>query len=135
MNGDRRATTASAVSLSPPQLRVARFADYPEIYRLESTFFDDSLPPADRRSLFVDNPLWPRVSDTWPIGWVLEDADGRIVGSVNNIPSQYRFGETELICGMNRSFVQGMLDGAGESGLDAELDAAAGRCCVTIRLG
>ena len=99
MNGDPRATTSSAVSSSPPQLRVARFADYPEIYRLESTFFDDSLPPVDRRSLFVDNPLWPRVRDTWPIGWVLEDTDGRIVGSVNNIPSQYRFGETELICG------------------------------------
>ncbi len=99
MSGDRRAATPGVSSSSPPQLREARFADYPQIYRLESTFFDDSLPPAERRSLFVDNPLWPRLRDTWPIGWVLEDSDGQIVGSVNNIPSSYRFAEDELICG------------------------------------
>ena len=43
--------------------------------------------------------------------------------------------ETELICGMNRSFVRGMLDGVGASTLGAELDPAPGRCCVTIRTG
>ncbi len=48
---------------------------------LESSFFPDSLPAADRRrSLFEDNPLWPRLRDSWPVGWVLEDDDGRIVG-------------------------------------------------------
>jgi predicted ArsR family transcriptional regulator len=43
--------------------------------------------------------------------------------------------ETELVCGMNRSFVQGMLEGVGAPGLDAGLDPAPGRCCVTIRIG
>ena len=76
---------------SPPTLREARFADYPQIFDLESTFFDDSLSAADRRSLFEDNPLWPRLRDTWPVGWVLEDVDGRIVGAVTNIPSAYLF--------------------------------------------
>ena len=90
---------AETESVSAPLLRVARFADYPDIQRLESTFFDDSLPPAQRRSLFVDNPLWPRLRDTWPIGWVLEDDRGRIVGAVNNIPSAYRLGTEELLCG------------------------------------
>jgi hypothetical protein len=99
VSGDSRATSPEVVSSSPPRLREARFADYPQIYRLESTFFDDSLPPADRRSLFVDNPLWPRLRDSWPIGWVLENADGQIVGSVNNIPSSYRFARDELVCG------------------------------------
>jgi hypothetical protein len=89
----------ATTGLSPPRLREAEFADYPKIYELESTFFDDSLPPAARRGLFEDNPLWPRLRDTWPIGWVLEDGDGRIVGSVNNIPSAYRFEGEELICG------------------------------------
>jgi predicted ArsR family transcriptional regulator len=40
--------------------------------------------------------------------------------------------ETELVCGMNRSFVQGMIDGVGASALDAELDPAPGRCCVRV---
>ena len=65
---------------------------------LESVFFPDSLPPAQRRSLFLDNPLWPRLADTWPIGWVLEDATGRIVGSLNNIPSAYLLDGEEVLC-------------------------------------
>ncbi|HEY0812340.1 MAG TPA: hypothetical protein VGE11_03590 [Pseudonocardia sp.] len=81
-----------------PRLREARFADYPQIYDLESVFFPDSLPPAQRRGLFVDNPLWSRLADTWPIGWVLEDGAGRIVGSINNIPSAYVLGGAEKLC-------------------------------------
>ncbi len=97
MSGHQR--TAKAPVAAAPTLRTATFADYPGIFSLESTFFDDSLPPAERRNLFEDNPLWSRVRDTWPVGWVLEDADGRIVGAVNNIPSAYRFGGEELVCG------------------------------------
>jgi hypothetical protein len=82
----------------PPRLRPARFADYPQIHLVESTFFPDSLSDADRRGLFEDNPLWPRLAGTWPIGWVLEDADGRIVGSLNNIPSSYRIDGEERLC-------------------------------------
>lgn len=99
MSGESRAAGPTMASSSPPRLRQAHFADYPQIHRLESTFFDDSLPPADRRTLFVDNPLWPRLRDTWPIGWVLENAEGQIVGSVNNIPSPYRFAGEDLVCG------------------------------------
>jgi hypothetical protein len=84
-------------AVAPPRFREARFTDYPAIHELESVFFPDSLPPADRRSLFVDNPLWPRLADTWPVGWVLEDAAGRIVGSLTNIPSAYLLDGEELL--------------------------------------
>ena len=80
-----------------PRFREARFEDYDKIYDLESVFFTDSLPAAERRRLFVDNPLWPRLEGTWPVGWVLEDADGRIVGSLNNIPSAYLLDGEELL--------------------------------------
>lgn len=99
MSGDRRTATPSAASSSPPRLREARLADFPQIHRLESTFFDDSLPAVDRRSLFEDNPLWPRLRDSWPVGWVFEDDNGRIVGTVTNVPSAYRFAGAELLCG------------------------------------
>jgi hypothetical protein len=85
-------------AVAVPRFREATFADYEKIYDLESVFFTDSLPAAERRSLFVDNPLWPRLADTWPVGWVLEDADGRIVGSLNNIPSAYLLDGEELLC-------------------------------------
>ena len=40
--------------------------------------------------------------------------------------------ETELVCGMNQSFVQGLLDGMGATGHEARLDPAPGRCCVRV---
>jgi predicted ArsR family transcriptional regulator len=39
---------------------------------------------------------------------------------------------TELVCGMNRAYLGGVLDGIGASGLDARLDPAPGRCCVRL---
>ena len=86
------------VTASLPHLREARFDDHQQIYELESVFFPDSLPPAQRRSLFVDNPLWPRLADTWPIGWVFEDDAGRVVGSVTNVPSAYLLDGEERVC-------------------------------------
>jgi predicted ArsR family transcriptional regulator len=41
---------------------------------------------------------------------------------------------TELVCGMNLDLVTGLLDAAGNAGLQAHLEPAPGRCCVAIRL-
>jgi predicted ArsR family transcriptional regulator len=38
----------------------------------------------------------------------------------------------ELVCGMNLDLIQGVLDSCGPSGLQARLDPAPGRCCVTL---
>jgi predicted ArsR family transcriptional regulator len=38
----------------------------------------------------------------------------------------------DLVCGINRSFVAGVLDGLQASRLQARLDPADGRCCVVI---
>ena len=88
------ATDATA----PPRLRETRLADLQQVYELESVFFTDSLPPEKRRSLFVDNPLWPRLGERWPVGWVLEDAVGRVVGSLTNVPSAYLLDGQERLC-------------------------------------
>lgn len=40
---------------------------------------------------------------------------------------------TELVCGANVQFVQGVLDGAGCTGLQAHLEPCPGYCCVTAR--
>jgi predicted ArsR family transcriptional regulator len=40
---------------------------------------------------------------------------------------------TDLICGMNLDLVDGLLAGLGRANLEARLDPAPGRCCVTVR--
>lgn len=40
---------------------------------------------------------------------------------------------TTLVCGLNRSFVQGVADGLGCTGVTAHLEPDPGRCCVTVR--
>ena len=41
--------------------------------------------------------------------------------------------ETELVCGMNRWYLEGMLEGIGAEGLTAELAPVPGQCCVHLR--
>jgi predicted ArsR family transcriptional regulator len=41
--------------------------------------------------------------------------------------------ETELVCGMNLAFLEGLLAGIGASSLHASLEPTPGRCCVRIR--
>jgi predicted ArsR family transcriptional regulator len=40
---------------------------------------------------------------------------------------------TALVCGLNRSFVQGVADGLGCAGVTAHLEPDPGHCCVTVR--
>ena len=86
-------------------LRHARFEDYAQIARLESSNGLESQPESDWRGIWLDNPLWPQLSSHWPIGWVLEDAAGNIVGSIMNVPSLYTFQGRELICANGRAWV------------------------------
>jgi hypothetical protein len=89
---------------APRLLRPARFEDVAQIQALEAAHGMETQPPADWRGLWLDNPLWPRLGGRWPIGWVLE-AGGRVVGSVTNVPSLYRFRGRELVCANGRAWV------------------------------
>ncbi|SCL30682.1 Predicted transcriptional regulator, ArsR family [Micromonospora rhizosphaerae] len=40
--------------------------------------------------------------------------------------------QTELVCGLNRAFIAGLLDGLGRTDLDARLAPSPGACCVQI---
>jgi hypothetical protein len=89
----------------PPRLRRARFEDYDGIAALASAERWLIEPVEGWMSYWTQNPLWPRLRRYWPIGWVLEDASGKIVGSFMNIPSLYNFRGVELICANGRSWV------------------------------
>jgi predicted ArsR family transcriptional regulator len=40
---------------------------------------------------------------------------------------------TDLVCGMNLDLLSGLAETCGRGGLQARLDPAPGRCCVTLR--
>lgn len=42
---------------------------------------------------------------------------------------------TAMVCGLNRSFVQGVADGLGCAGAEARLEPEDGQCCVKVRAG
>jgi hypothetical protein len=96
---------AKSGATGSPRLRHAGLEDYAGIARLEGENGLESQPESDWRGVWLDNPLWPRLESTWPIGWVLEDAAGMIVGSIMNVPSRYRFQGRDLICANGRAWV------------------------------
>lgn len=96
---------SAGLATSPPRLRPARLEDYDSIARLESAHSLKAQPFDDWRSMWLDNPLWPRLGKSWTIGWVLESASGDVVGTVANIPSLYTFRGHELVCGNGRGWV------------------------------
>ena len=86
------------IAFGPPRRRRAHRA-------LEASQELDVMPRDDWRNLWLNNPLWPRLGNDWPIGWVLEDGGGRLVGSLVNIPTLYTFRGRELVCANGRGWV------------------------------
>ena len=77
-------------------MRPASFDDYDAIAQVESAAGLSPRPREVWMNLWKDNPAYDAVAD-WPIGWVLVDGDGRVVGSIGNIPSLYEMqGRTYL---------------------------------------
>jgi hypothetical protein len=69
-------------------LRTACFDDYEQIAAVQEA---NGLATKSREQwlhAWQPNPAWQQLRD-WPIGWVIEDAGGRIVGSLDNVPCLY----------------------------------------------
>ncbi|MBV9232510.1 MAG: hypothetical protein JO030_00590 [Candidatus Eremiobacteraeota bacterium] len=73
--------------------------------QLEAILKPDAASAAQWRMVWQGNPLWPHVAKSWPIGWVLEDSAGEIVGCLGNIPLLYRFQGERLIAATARGWV------------------------------
>lgn len=106
MNSDSEVQAASlSRSLKSPRLREARFDDHPLVaalaHKFGLSFEDDSA----WQHLWKDNPAYREMQGKFPIGWVLEDADGRIPGYLGNIPLHYEFEGRNVRASATRSWV------------------------------
>ena len=63
---------STAALVSPPRLRIASLDDHDQIVRLESAHAMEVMARDHWSDLWLNNPLWPRLGQDWPIGWVLE---------------------------------------------------------------
>jgi len=99
-----RSLRDGAVKPGPPKIREARFEDYPRISVLESRYGLNPKTYEEWKDLWLGNPLYHKLS-RWPIGWVCENADGEIVGSVANIPLAYEFEGRPLVAATSRALV------------------------------
>ena len=60
--------------------------------------------------------------------------DARTTVALRNCPFHALADQApELVCAMNRSFIDGMLRGLGNDSVEAVLECKAGDCCVTLR--
>ncbi len=89
----------------PVQAREASFADYDRIALLETRNGLLAKSAEEWKHLWLDNPAYRAVGGQFPIGWILEDQDGKIVGSFGNIPLLFEFRGHPLIATSGRSWV------------------------------
>jgi hypothetical protein len=88
-----------------PKIREASFDDYYQIAALESRYGFVANRYDEWRHLWVNNPVYHELRKDWPIGWVLEDENKKIVGSLGNIPFLYEFQGRKIISSSARHWV------------------------------
>src|SRR5690349_10271176 len=81
---------AGSARLLQPILREASFGDYEEIAGLQLRNGLSARSRSHWMSLWTDNPVFQE-SAPFPVGWVLESPERRIVGYLGNLPLAYRF--------------------------------------------
>ena len=88
-----------------PKLRETSFKDYDEIARLGVRFGFEPKSYEEWSHLWLGNPLYRELGAGWSIGWVLEDENNRIVGSMGNIPLLYEFRGRRVLAASGRGWV------------------------------
>ncbi len=84
--------------------RQATFDDYDQVTALASRY---GLKPETREEwlhLWTNNPLYHQLPN-WPIGWVFENEDHRVVAYIGNVPLLYELAGQRLIATSGRALV------------------------------
>jgi hypothetical protein len=88
-----------------PKLREASFGDYDQIALLESRHGLHTPSYEEWSHLWLGNPLYRELDPGWSIGWVLEDDNHQIVGSIGNIPLLFEFEGRKVLAASGHGWV------------------------------
>jgi hypothetical protein len=88
-----------------PTLRATSFEDFDQINRLGCQYGLKPKSYEEWSNLWLGNPLFAEVQGRWSIGWVLQDDNQRIVGSVGNIPVSYEFEGRRILAATSHAWV------------------------------
>ena len=87
------------------KLRKATFKDHEQIASLESRYGLVSKNYDEWSHLWLGNPVYRELGPDWSIGWVLENNDDQVVGTIGNIPLPYEFEGSRLLVASGRHWV------------------------------
>ncbi|MFY9908195.1 MAG: hypothetical protein WCF22_12805 [Candidatus Sulfotelmatobacter sp.] len=87
------------------KLREVRFEDYAQVAALAAKFqlYTESYPGWTH--LWTNNPAYREIKGKFPMGWVLENAEGAVCGYLGNIPLHYEFEGKTLLAATTRAWV------------------------------
>jgi hypothetical protein len=88
-----------------PKIREASFEDYDQITALQVEYERPTKSYEEWKHLWLNNPAYRQFRDAWPIGWVLEREDKKIVGYLGNIPLFYELGGQRLLASVAHAWV------------------------------
>lgn len=86
-----------------PHVRPATFDDYEQIAALQEANGLTAKPRDEWLDLWLTNPAYGRFED-WPVAWVLEQQQGRVVGVVEAVPCLYKFQGVTYVAAIGRGW-------------------------------
>jgi hypothetical protein len=107
MNTNHRASITGSTPRSAQDLKIreAAFDDYDQIAALQRAYNRPAKSYEEWEHLWINNPAYRSLGNSWPIGWVVERQDHRIVGYLGNIPLHYEFGGRTLLTAVAHAWV------------------------------
>ncbi len=96
-NGKPRLGATLEATTPAARVREASFDDYDLIAAVHKRNGLKVRPREDWMAFWKGNPAHRRLERHWPIGWVLETGGGEVVGSIANLPLEYRLNGKNLI--------------------------------------
>jgi hypothetical protein len=87
------------------RVREALFNDHEQISSLESRYALETRSYEEWSHLWTNNPLYRILEKDWPIGWVLENEDKRVVGYLGNIPLWYVLNGQQIVAAGTHAWV------------------------------
>jgi len=94
--------SAAAPSRARVRLRDLSFDDYEQVVALTSRYGLGRRTEDEWRHVWVNNPAW---HERWPLGWVLENTEGRVVGSMSSVPLAYELDGRPVVASSGRAWV------------------------------